>query len=99
VDQYKGESRRSAMNVGMFYILGAAIPILPFLFLQRDVALVIAIILVAVTQGLANSIIAISMNMGILKEALKASALALLAALASYVIGQIFHLVLHVSLV
>ncbi len=97
--QYKGESRRSAMNVGMFYILGAAIPILPFLFLQRDTALVISIILVAVTQGLANSIIAISMNMGILKEALKASALALLAALASYVVGQVFHLILHVSLV
>ena len=39
------------------------------------------------------------MNMGILKEALKASALALLAALASYVVGQVFHLILHVSLV
>lgn len=99
VDQYRGESRRSAMNVGMFYILGAAIPILPFLFLQRDVALVLAIILVAVTQGLANSIIAISMNMKILKEALKASGLALLAALASYLVGQVFHIILHVSLV
>lgn len=99
VDQYRGESRRSAMNVGMFYILGAAIPILPFLFLPRDIALVLAIVLVAVTQGLANSIIAISMSMGILKEALKSSGLALLAALASYVVGQVFHMILHVSLV
>lgn len=99
VDRYRGESRRSAMNVGLFYILGAAIPILPFLFLQRDVALVLAIILVAVSQGLANSIIAVSMNMRVLKEALKAASLALLAALASYVVGQVFHLILHVSLV
>jgi predicted membrane protein (TIGR00267 family) len=99
VGQYKGESRRSAFNVGMFYILGAAIPILPFLFLPRDFALVISIILVAVTQGLANSIIAISMNMRILKEAVKASGLALLAALASYLVAQVFHMILHVSLI
>lgn len=96
---YRGESRRSALNVGVFYIFGAIIPILPFLFLQRDIALIISVILVAFTQAMSNSIIAISMNMKVLKEALKASSLALFAALASYLIGQIFHLILHVSLV
>lgn len=98
-EKYRGESRRSAVNVGAFYILGALIPILPFVFLGRLWALVISVILVAVTQGLSNSIIAISMNMKILRESLKASGLALLAALASYVIGQVFHMILHVSLV
>lgn len=99
VELYRGESRRSAFNVGFFYIFGAMIPILPFAFLGRDLALVISVILVAVTQGLSNSIIAISMNMRVLKESVKAASLALLAALASYLVGQIFHMILHVSLV
>ncbi len=99
VEMYRGESRRSAVNVGAFYIFGAIIPILPFLFLGRDIALIISVILVAVTQGLSNSIIAITMNMRVLRESVKASGLALLAALASYLVGQIFHMILHVSLV
>lgn len=98
-EKYRGESRRSAVNVGAFYILGALIPILPFIFLGRVWALIISVILVAVTQGLSNSIIAITMNMKILRESVKASGLALLAALASYLVGQIFHMILHVSLV
>lgn len=99
VELYRGESRRSAFNVGIFYIFGALIPIAPFLFLGRDVALILSVILVAVTQGLSNSIIAISMNMKVFRESLKAVGLALLAALGSYLVGQIFHMILHVSLV
>lgn len=99
VELYRGESRRSAFNVGLFYIFGALIPISPFLFLGRDIALIISVILVGVTQGLSNSIIAISMNMKIFRESVKAVLLALLAALGSYLIGQIFHMILHVSLV
>ncbi len=99
VELYRGESRRSAINVGAFYIFGALIPILPFLFLGRDVALILAVILVAVTQGLSNSIIAITMNMKVFRESVKAAGLALLAALASYLVGQVFHMILHVSLV
>lgn len=98
-DEYRGESRRSAVNVGGFYILGALIPILPFVFLNRVWGLVLSVILVAVTQGLSNSIIAITMNMKVFKESVKAAGLALLAALASYLVGQVFHLILHVSLV
>lgn len=98
VDRYKGESRRSAFNVGIFYIFGAIIPIIPFIFLGRDYALIIAVILVAVTQGLSNSIIAISMNMKVLRESIKAAGIALLAALGSYLLGQLFHLVLHISI-
>lgn len=99
VELYRGESRRSALNVGLFYIFGAMIPIAPFLFLGRDIALILSVILVAVTQGMSNSIIAISMNMKIFKESVKAVLLALLAALGSYLVGQIFHMILHVSLV
>lgn len=99
VEIYRGESRRSAYHVGLFYIFGAAIPIIPFIFAPRDIALIISVALVALTQGISNSIIAISMNMRVLKEALKAASLALLAALASYLVGQVFHMVLHISLV
>ena len=39
VQKYRNESRRAAVNTGMFYILGAAIPIIPFLFLECKISL------------------------------------------------------------
>ncbi len=99
VQKYRNESRRAAINTGMFYILGAAIPIIPFLFLPVLYALILSVILVAFSQAISNSIVAISMNMSVKKEALKSAALALLAAFGSFLVGQIFHLVFHISII
>ena len=99
IGKYKGESVKSAFNTGMFYILGALIPILPFIFIEDYLALIISVALVAITQAISNSIIAISMNMKIAREAVKSAALALLAAFASYLVGQVFHIIFHISLI
>ena len=50
VQKYRNESRRAAVNTGMFYILGAATPIIPFLFLPVLYALILSVILVAFSQ-------------------------------------------------
>lgn len=99
VEKYRNETRLAAINTGLFYILGAAIPILPFLFLPNLFALVLSVILVALTQAISNSIVAISMNMRVRREAVKAAALALLAAFGSFLVGQIFHVIFHISII
>ena len=97
VGKYAGKARRSAMDTGLFYILGAAIPIIPFAFLPVVPSLIVSVVLVALTQAISYSIVAISMNMPIGTEALKAAGLALLAAFGSYLVGQIFHIIFHIS--
>ncbi|MCL5783281.1 MAG: VIT1/CCC1 family protein [Candidatus Thermoplasmatota archaeon] len=99
IEKYKGESIKSALNTGGFYIIGAIIPILPFIFVEEYLALIISVALVAVTQAISNSVIAISMNMKIAREAAKSAVLALLAAFASYLVGQVFHILFHISLI
>ncbi len=99
VEKYRTETRMAAINTGFFYILGAAIPIIPFIFLPNLPALVISVALVALTQAISNSIVAISMNMKVRREALKAAALALLAAFGSFLVGQVFHLIFHISII
>ncbi|HLH86649.1 MAG TPA: VIT1/CCC1 family protein [Thermoplasmataceae archaeon] len=97
LQRIKSQSSKSAINTGIFYILGAIIPILPFLVLQRFEALILAVILVGISQGLANAIVAVSLGIPILRESIKASLLALLVAFASYMVGQAFHVIFHIS--
>lgn len=91
-------STKSAKNVGLFYIIGAAIPIVPYVFLNPYYALVVSIILVLLVQGFSNAIVALTMNMTVLREALKASLLALLAAAASFLVAFMFHIFFHISI-
>lgn len=99
VNKFKSQSRSAGLNTGLFYVLGSAIPILPFVFLQDFSALIISVILVAFTQGISNGIIALSSGIKILREALKSSILALTAALISFLIGYGFHYFLHISVI
>lgn len=98
IKDYEGESRRSALNVGMFYIMGAVIPILPFVVLERHIALIISIILVAITQGISNGIVALSMNIKILRSSIRAAGLSLIAAAGTYAVGELFHILFNISL-
>ncbi len=91
-------STRSARNVGFFYIIGAAIPIIPYVFLTPYYALAVSIIMVLLVQGFSNAIVALTMNMTVLREAVKASLLALLAAAASFFVAYMFHIFLHISI-
>ncbi|MEM3675716.1 MAG: VIT1/CCC1 family protein [Thermoplasmataceae archaeon] len=99
VEKIRSKSSKSAVNTGLSYILGAVIPILPFLALQRVEALILSVILVGLSQGLATAIVAISMGIPILKESTKASFLALMVAFASYLVGQAFHIIFHISVI
>lgn len=88
----------SARNVGVFYIIGAAIPIIPYIFLLPYYALAVSAALVFFVQGFSNAIVALTMNMTVVREAMKAASLALLAAAASFAVAYMFHIFLHISI-
>ncbi len=96
---YRQEGTSSAYTTGLFYILGAAFPIIPYVFLPRYEALVIAIILVGLSQWITNAFIALSMSVRVARPATRAALLALGAAGATLAIGTLFHELLNISLV
>ncbi|CAC11215.1 conserved hypothetical membrane protein [Thermoplasma acidophilum] len=99
INSIKSESKTSALYVGVSYILGAAVPILPFVFLSKYIALAVSIVLVFVVQGFTNAIVALSVNVGIFRMAIRASLLALLAAFITFMVGFSFHYFLHISII
>ncbi|MHB1439927.1 MAG: VIT1/CCC1 transporter family protein [Cuniculiplasma sp.] len=86
----------SAKTTGLSYIAGAAFPIIPFLFPLGIISLLISVALVAIVQAISNSIIAIALNISILKSSGRAAVLSLLAAAITYGIGFIFHTYFHI---
>ena len=98
-DRYKGESKKSAFNVGIAYVLGALIPIIPFVFLPRIDGLVTAVILVAASQGITNMIVALTMGLRIFKTSVQAMFLSLLAAAATFSVGYLFHIFFNITLI
>lgn len=99
IDRLQERSSESAARTAAYYLMGAAIPILPFLLLDRYFALIVSVILVAVTQALSNSIIALSMNARIMRSALRAAGLTLITAAATFIVGEAFHYFFNISLV
>jgi predicted membrane protein (TIGR00267 family) len=98
IDHYSSEATTSALNTALSYIVGAIIPILPFIFFSKFIAVILAVIFVFVAQGISNSIVALSLNTPILKSGLRAALLALGAAAVTFTAGEIFHIIFHISL-
>lgn len=98
-DRYKGESKKSALNVGLSYVMGALIPIIPFVFLPRIDGLVTAVILVAASQGITNMVVALTMGLRIFKTSVQAMFLSLLAAAATFSVGYLFHIFFNITLI
>ncbi len=98
IDEMQQESRKSASTVGLFYLLGSAVPILPYIFLDKFDALILSIALVSVAQGIANAFIALSMNTRVTRSAFRAALLSLSVAVATYLVGYAFHLAFNVSI-
>ncbi|MCL4332978.1 MAG: VIT1/CCC1 family protein [Candidatus Thermoplasmatota archaeon] len=96
-DKIRGEGLESATNVGLFYLMGVWVPIIPFLFLPVIVALVLAVALVAITEALVNAIVAISIGVPARGLALKSSVMALLAAGATYALGYALEMFFHIG--
>ncbi|AAT43375.1 VIT1/CCC1 transporter family protein [Picrophilus oshimae] len=99
IDEYKKEANSSALATAISYVIGAVIPILPFVFLYKYYAIILSVFLVAMAQGISNSIISLSMGIAIIKNAIRASMLALGAALVTFLIGYMFHIVFHISVI
>ncbi len=94
----EGESAESALTVAYSYIIGALVPIVPFLLLPRIPALAVSVVLVAVAEALSNSIVSLSMGgLSIGRNAIKATALSLIASAATYTVGELFHIFLHIT--
>lgn len=98
IGEMQQESRKTASTVGLFYLMGSAVPILPYLFLSKFEALVVSIALVTAAQGIANAFIALSMNTRIARSAMRAALLSLAVAVATYLVGFMFHLVFNVTI-
>ncbi len=96
-EKIRMEGRESAYNVGLFYFLGAWVPILPFIFLPPYFALLLAVVLVALTEAIVNSMVAISLGVSARKLAVRAALLSVIAAMATYALGLAFHNFLHIS--
>ncbi len=98
INKYSGEASTSALNTALSYVIGAIIPIIPFIFFEKYVAIILAVIFVFFTQGISNSIVALSLNTKMLKAGLRAAFLALGAAGITFIVGEIFHIIFHISL-
>ncbi|MCL4323570.1 MAG: VIT1/CCC1 family protein [Candidatus Thermoplasmatota archaeon] len=96
IENEENRTKVSAGTTGLSYIAGAAFPIIPFLFPIGIFSLIIAVALVAIVQAVSNSIIAIALNISILKSSSRAALLSLLAAAITYSIGFIFHTYFHI---
>jgi len=93
-----GTSRTTRVTA-LSYGLGAAVPIIPFVFFSGIDPLIIAVILVGIVQAITNAITAISVNNRALFSSIRAAGLSLLVAASTYALGEIFHIVLGVSFV
>jgi len=87
---------RSAFETGIFYIIGAMFPIMPFFFLGGIFALIISIILVVLAQAVTNTIVAIISGTSIVKSVTRTVILTLSASAITYMIGNFVHSVLGI---
>ncbi|MEM0139716.1 MAG: VIT1/CCC1 transporter family protein [Ferroplasma sp.] len=98
IDKYSSQAKTSALYTALSYMSGAIMPILPFIFLGKYYAIIISVILVFIAQGISNSIVALSLNTQILKAGIRAALLSLGAAAITFGVGEIFHLIFHITL-
>lgn len=88
----------AAINTGIFYITGAVFPILPFIFTGGMTAVLLSFSLVVMAQSFTSIIISIISDTPIVKSLLRTVALTIIAALATYFIGNFIHSILGISI-
>ena len=98
INELQDKSKQSAITTAFYYLIGAAIAILPFVAFQRLTALIMSVSLVAITQAITNSIVALTMNARVLRSAIRSAILTLLTAGATYLVGELFVIFFHVSI-
>ena len=98
IDELHDKSRQSAITTAFYYLIGAAIAILPFVAFSRITALIVSVSLVAITQAITNSIVALTMNARVLRAAIRSAILTLLTAGATYLVGELFVIFFHINI-
>ncbi len=88
----------SAFNTGIFYIIGAMFPIIPFLFLGGREAVILSFILVIIAQSITSIIISILSDTPIVGSLLRTVILTVAAALGTYTIGTMIHSLLGINI-
>ncbi len=84
------EPGRAGFYTGLFYILGAAIPLTPyFLRLDIGIAVPLSFLMAALTMSLVGFIIALTANLDIRKKMIELVAASMGAALITYSVGRL----------
>ncbi len=84
-------SLHAAANTAFFYFIGAVFPLIPFLFLPKYFALLVAVVLALIIDALAASVISISSRGNLRKDIMVSLALISLGIVATFLIGEIVH--------
>ncbi|MEL9998681.1 MAG: VIT1/CCC1 transporter family protein [Thermoplasmata archaeon] len=95
---YYSNPLRSALDTGVFYIIGAIFPIIPFLILKGVDAVFMAFLLVICAQSITSIIISLLSDTPIIKSLLRTVLLTITAALATYTLGNIIHSILGINI-
>jgi len=82
---------RAAGNTATYYSIGAVIPIIPFLFLQRYDALITSLILVMIADGIVTSVISIQSDGKLRRDLARSLGLVMLGFLGTFAVGMIAH--------
>ena len=97
LSKLKSSTSKTTRVTAFSYVIGAAVPIIPFVIFSGIEPLIIAVILVGLVQGITNAITAISVNNRALFSSIRAAGLSLLVAAGTFALGEVFHLVLGIS--
>ncbi|MGC8610669.1 MAG: VIT1/CCC1 transporter family protein [Thermoplasmata archaeon] len=89
---------KSALYTGIFYIIGASIPILSYFFYSGITAIIVSFTLVIITEAILGSIIALLTNNSILKSAIENASMTFFAALATLILGTFIHNYFHINI-
>ncbi len=81
----------AAGNTALYYFIGAIVPIAPFLFFQRYIALSISFALVMLVDGIVTSVISIQSNGRLRRDLFRSLGLVTLGFIATFAIGLIAH--------
>lgn len=82
-------ARKAAMNTAIYYSIGAAVPIIPFIFLYKYYALATSFALVIAVDFIATSVISIQSNGNIKKDSARSIGLVILGFTVTFIIGLV----------
>jgi VIT1/CCC1 family predicted Fe2+/Mn2+ transporter len=85
----KYSGRKAAINTATYYGIGAAVPIIPFLFLTKYVALGTSFVLVIAVDFIATSVISIQSDGNLKRDTARSIGLVVAGFTATFIIGMI----------